>query len=108
MFLWCVLFLFKKKTAYEMRISDWSADVCSSDLERRPERNREPRDRDPEPAERGVPHAGDSPERDLVRGGDDVRHPPNHTRGALHGADDRRHERTIGRASWRDRVGKYV
>src|SRR3546814_7198287 len=25
-------FLFKQKTAYEMRISDWSADVCSSDL----------------------------------------------------------------------------
>src|SRR3546814_16603955 len=26
------LFLFKQKTAYEMRISDWSSDVCSSDL----------------------------------------------------------------------------
>src|SRR3546814_8207399 len=26
------LFVFKKKTAYEMRISDWSSDVCSSDL----------------------------------------------------------------------------
>src|SRR3546814_4216698 len=25
-------FLFKKKTAYEVRISDWSSDVCSSDL----------------------------------------------------------------------------
>src|SRR3546814_10809734 len=25
-------FLFKRKTAYEMRISDWSSDVCSSDL----------------------------------------------------------------------------
>src|SRR3546814_3399381 len=33
---WCVscivLFFFKQKTAYEMRISDWSSDVCSSDL----------------------------------------------------------------------------
>src|SRR3546814_559445 len=29
----CV-FVFKKKTAYEMRISDWSSDVCSSDLSR--------------------------------------------------------------------------
>src|SRR3546814_2383817 len=30
------LFLFfKQKTAYEMRISDWSSDVCSSDLPRR-------------------------------------------------------------------------
>src|SRR3546814_10232958 len=29
-------FFFKQKTAYEMRISDWSSDVCSSDLDRRP------------------------------------------------------------------------
>src|SRR3546814_13361161 len=28
----CVFFCFKQKTAYEMRISDWSSDVCSSDL----------------------------------------------------------------------------
>src|SRR3546814_9524730 len=39
LFLFCVryvctlLFVFKQKTAYEMRISDWSSDVCSSDLE---------------------------------------------------------------------------
>src|SRR3546814_11413378 len=38
MFVFCVLcvfyfiFFFKQKTAYEMRISDWSSDVCSSDL----------------------------------------------------------------------------
>src|SRR3546814_4765065 len=38
-FIVCILFLtsfliffFKQKTAYEMRISDWSSDVCSSDL----------------------------------------------------------------------------
>src|SRR3546814_1188026 len=30
-----VVFVFKQKTAYEMRISDWSSDVCSSDLRRR-------------------------------------------------------------------------
>src|SRR3546814_2340982 len=38
--LWCFMltcvvfsvFFFKQKTAYEMRISDWSSDVCSSDL----------------------------------------------------------------------------
>src|SRR3546814_1968723 len=30
MFVFC--FFFKQKTAYEMRISDWSSDVCSSDL----------------------------------------------------------------------------
>src|SRR3546814_12235931 len=28
----CIIFCFKQKTAYEMRISDWSSDVCSSDL----------------------------------------------------------------------------
>src|SRR3546814_16710427 len=31
-----VLFFFKQKTAYEVRISDWSSDVCSSDLISRP------------------------------------------------------------------------
>src|SRR3546814_9903545 len=31
-----VFFFFKQKTAYEMRISDWSSDVCSSDLAHRP------------------------------------------------------------------------
>src|SRR3546814_9390424 len=30
-----VFFFFKQKTAYEMRISDWSSDVCSSDLRAR-------------------------------------------------------------------------
>src|SRR3546814_1093518 len=30
----CSVFFFKQKTAYEMRISDWSSDVCSSDLQR--------------------------------------------------------------------------
>src|SRR3546814_2799044 len=28
------VFFFKQKTAYEMRISDWSSDVCSSDLDK--------------------------------------------------------------------------
>src|SRR3546814_1884209 len=30
-----MFFFFKQKTAYEMRISDWSSDVCSSDLDAR-------------------------------------------------------------------------
>src|SRR3546814_6761552 len=29
---WSCVFFFKQKTAYELRISDWSSDVCSSDL----------------------------------------------------------------------------
>src|SRR3546814_1778864 len=32
MILHVFFFFFKQKTAYEMRISDWSSDVCSSDL----------------------------------------------------------------------------
>src|SRR3546814_12936655 len=32
MFVSFLFFFFKQKTAYEMRISDWSSDVCSSDL----------------------------------------------------------------------------
>src|SRR3546814_3552490 len=31
-FFYFFFFFFKQKTAYEMRISDWSSDVCSSDL----------------------------------------------------------------------------
>src|SRR3546814_20802689 len=31
-FCFVIFFFFKQKTAYEMRISDWSSDVCSSDL----------------------------------------------------------------------------
>src|SRR3546814_18975184 len=31
----CNFFFFKQKTAYEMRITDWSSDVCSSDLDPR-------------------------------------------------------------------------
>src|SRR3546814_20164146 len=34
LFILFILFFFKQKTAYEMRISDWSSDVCSSDLAR--------------------------------------------------------------------------
>src|SRR3546814_686261 len=35
-YVWCCLFFFfKQKTAYDMRISDWSSDVCSSDLDDR-------------------------------------------------------------------------
>src|SRR3546814_4301508 len=30
--MYCSFFFFKQKSAYELRISDWSSDVCSSDL----------------------------------------------------------------------------
>src|SRR3546814_7514378 len=52
-------FFFKQKTAYEMRISDWSSDVCSSDLSGGLA-CREPLDR--EPFEQAAKHVGaDSP-----------------------------------------------
>src|SRR3546814_9552418 len=35
-------FFFKQKTAYELRISDWSSDVCSSDLQFRPSQRDQP------------------------------------------------------------------
>src|SRR3546814_4526555 len=38
-------FFFKQKTAYEMRISDWSSDVCSSDLQFQRGQSRRPRRR---------------------------------------------------------------
>src|SRR3546814_1919497 len=37
--LFIFFFFFKQKTAYEMRISDWSSDVCSSDLVNIPDLN---------------------------------------------------------------------
>src|SRR3546814_1910298 len=67
-----VFFFFKQKTAYEMRISDWSSDVCSSDLCRtrppppgsRPGQGRGSRRRGrggPAPARRGGGTAAGSP-----------------------------------------------
>ena len=36
MMLFCIVFFFKQKTAYEIVSRDWSSDVCSSDLIRAP------------------------------------------------------------------------
>src|SRR3546814_5194265 len=95
-------FFFKQKTAYEMRISDWSSDVCSSDLiaaprhmaRTMPETTR--RATITIPARLGKPpmlHLGE-----LVRIGDADRH-----------LDQmQRHGRQIGRASCRERVCQYV
>src|SRR3546814_20460405 len=45
-----IVFCFKQKTAYEMRISDWSSDVCSSDLQSIPAGSRRIRIRTCQPA----------------------------------------------------------
>src|SRR3546814_2263694 len=95
-----LFFFFKQKTAYEMRISDWSSDVCSSDL--RSIRTRHGALVAAQPGERARSYSG--------RGWS---------------AADRQHARTIarlsgfraadgcqiwqiGRASWRERVCQYV
>src|SRR3546814_1678020 len=49
-----VMFIFfKQKTSYEMRISDWSSDVCSSDLRRPAALFGQAAQRDDEPPRRG-------------------------------------------------------
>src|SRR3546814_3055326 len=77
------IFFFKQKTAYEMRISDWSSDVCSSDLavERIACVHRSRGDRDD---------------------ADDEQEDP----GSRHSSPSPRAE--IGRASCRERVCQYV
>src|SRR3546814_3286997 len=91
------IFFFKQNTAYEMRISDWSSDVCSSDLFQRLARS---------PIFRTAKAPGSPPScRKAVR----HEHPPRSDR-----IDNRRwHRRSdrsteIGRASCRERVCQYV
>src|SRR3546814_9389852 len=83
-------FFFKQKTAYEMRISDWSSDVCSSDLRRRDD------------------HRG-SPERDAAAGVDGPA--CGAWLGPAVGETVRIHadgSQATGRASCRGRVRQYV
>src|SRR3546814_5861406 len=51
-------FFFKQKTAYEMRISDWSSDVCSSDLWHRVDRRLADRQRQARLGDRADAGAG--------------------------------------------------
>src|SRR3546814_1586423 len=81
-----VLLFFKQKTAYEVRISDWSSDVCSSDLS-----------------------AGAEHLRAVDAGpGARVRHRLRHHPAHPHPLPDRRRGGQIGRASCRARVRQYV
>src|SRR3546814_7891161 len=83
-------FFFKQKTAYEMRISDWSSDVCSSDLNM-------------VALAKAVPdfHACDARHRHSLRHIDALE------LGARRATDDSA-DAEIGRASCRDRVCQYV
>src|SRR3546814_5012018 len=85
-------FFFKQKTAYEMRISDWSSDVCSSDLAGMKEAERQ--------------HRKAGPLRQNVRPVDPiVGLVPAEGIGRKGVAE---HDDEIGRASCRERVCQYV
>src|SRR3546814_9095564 len=100
----CFFVFFKQKTAYEMRISDWSSDVCSSDLFL-----------DPAQGEAlGLQRLHDGAEQAVVAQaveadageeleGQAIGPELGHAR-PLHGAD----QDPIGRASCRERVCQYV
>src|SRR3546814_2942089 len=100
-FLFC-FFFFKQKTAYEMRISDWSSDVCSSDL-----------DVAAHEADLAVRLLGKRPTARLVDvGGEDMRALARQFQHRCL-ADTRRRagddgDLEIGRASCRERVCQYV
>src|SRR3546814_10170133 len=82
---WCFFFFFKQKTAYEMRISDWSSDVCSSDLTI-PETSQPLTVLFHRPRPGGeIPGSGDNPNLTLILPAEE-----------------------IGRASCRERVCQYV
>src|SRR3546814_2841696 len=92
------LFFFKQKTAYEMRISDWSSDVCSSDL--------------PLPgflvdlADRGIAQA--LPRFDHAADGEPEGHLGDHRVVAAQQQHAVLLVEQIGRASCRERVCQYV
>src|SRR3546814_10683218 len=102
------MFFFKQKTAYEMRISDWSSDVCSSDL---------PQGRVILPSSSRIRKVFASAADQLARGS---RNPANETRpgqrlshcdGSLPGrrsSSSSSWSRKIGRESCRERVCQYV
>src|SRR3546814_5583673 len=97
----CIVFFFKQKTAYEMRISDWSSDVCSSDLRRPLHLGRLARARFLSRAPREMRTRKRQLFRGAVRPGQVARAEKKNGR-ALQQPDE------IGRASCRERVCQYV
>src|SRR3546814_1834101 len=106
-------FFFKQKTAYEMRISDWSSDVCYSDLRRdlEGEPGGQEDDADDEPDRRGGAGGELRGQPDEGGGaGEAVDHRDaveQHARGQR-AEDEVLEARQIGRASCRERVCQYV
>src|SRR3546814_8476233 len=103
-------FFFKQKTAYEMRISDWSSDVCSSDLDAGDEDVRAVGHRVDVDLD-GLAQVAVDQHRvlagDLHRRGD-VALQPLRVVDDLHGAAAQHVGRQLGRASGRERVCQYV
>src|SRR3546814_3240067 len=105
--MYCVFFFFKQKTAYEMRISDWSSDVCSSDL-----RDVEPNTVLASSEYRILPHT--NADRKLAKalptGSTSCRHNQIGSRNhdCVLVCKETRLKNKIGRASCRERVCQYV
>src|SRR3546814_1565623 len=98
-----MVFVFKQKTAYEMRISDWSSDVCSSDLRPAAHAHQAPATQIPLPRRASTHRARNaSPTASVDRVAPATPH-----RAGLAG---RPHPlaNEIGRASCRERVCQYV
>src|SRR3546814_9484729 len=97
-----LFFFFKQKTAYEMRISDWSSDVCSSDLATEATGFK----MTPQQLEAAI-----TPKTKWL-----VLNSPSNPTGAAYSRDElkalaavlMRHPQEIGRASCRERVCRYV
>src|SRR3546814_3526682 len=107
----CMLFIFlfcKQKRAYEMRISDWSSDVCSSDLSKTKRRAKRPSSTCVVPHLSLVKVEGDPPTgRSKLR---EKRVDASSSSPKRHGfiRKDRIEPTQIGRASCRERVCRYV
>src|SRR3546814_3149324 len=92
-----LVFFFKQKTAYEMRISDWSSDVCSSDLGQVLAVHLHGLERAPALGKRVAAAAGDDrAQQGLAIGGQKA------------GRRGHQAPMKIGRASCRERVCQYV
>src|SRR3546814_8940329 len=101
-----VMFFFKQKTAYEMRISDWSSDVCSSDLVGIAGQRLHASEREHEAARTVHPVRADGEHACDIEGADDLarRADPD----PIADARTRQHIVEIGRAACRERVCPYV
>src|SRR3546814_3246696 len=102
------VFFFKQKTAYEMRISDWSSDVCSSDLH---PTIRAPRCKRilPTRHEDHVQNDEQRPPGSQIEEARDIAFGNGHAVGGQqHQQEQDWEEREIGRASCRERECQYV